>query len=107
MSKLTVVVTAWRPLRKNTLLGFATVTIVEMKLVVKDIAIHRKGESRWAALPARPQIRDDTIVRDDSGKAQYVSMMEFESRAVREAFSAAVIRAEYAPHALDETEAVT
>lgn len=109
MSKLTLVCTAWRPWRKNTLLGFATITVVEMRLSIKDVAVHQKGESRWAALPARPQIRDDSVVRDAAGKAQYVSLLEFESSAVREAFSRAVIRAllEFAPRALEETEGVS
>jgi hypothetical protein len=46
-------------------------------------------------------------VRDDTGKVQYWPVLEFDSRAVRDAFSAAVIRAllEFAPAAFDDEAA--
>ena len=47
------------------------------------------------------------LVKDASGKIQYVNIMEFDGRAVQDAFSRAVIGAvlDHAPDALDHAEA--
>ena len=39
---------SWRPLRKNTLLGFASCRIDGVRLTIKDIAIHEKNNSTIA-----------------------------------------------------------
>jgi hypothetical protein len=91
--KHTISCTAFRPLQRNTLLGFATITIAELKLEIKDVAIHEKNGKRWAQLPSKPQVRDGALVRGDDGKVQYTPIMSFARRAVADAFSAAVIRA--------------
>jgi hypothetical protein len=70
MSKLTVACSDWRPLRKNTLCGFARVRIVELDLVVIDVGVHRKGDRIWAQLPARPWVKDGAVVTDEAGKVQ-------------------------------------
>jgi hypothetical protein len=102
MTKLTVTCREFRPLRRGTLVGFATIEIPEMQLVIGDVAIDQKALSRWALLPAKPQIKDGELVKDPvSGKVQYTHLMDFTSRAVCDAFSAAVVRAvlERAPDA--------
>jgi hypothetical protein len=105
MNKLSLVCDDWRPLVKNTLRGFCRVDFMELRLTIHDIAIHQKGERRWAQLPAKPQIRDGTLVTGDDGKVVYHPTMSFDSRAVADAFSAAVIAAVlvYAPRAFDES----
>jgi hypothetical protein len=65
--------------------------VTEMRLTIRDISIHEKGESRWAQLPSKPQISKDGKVITKDGKTQYATILEFDSRAVREAFSNAVI----------------
>jgi hypothetical protein len=107
VSKLTITCDAWRPLRKNTLLGFTSIHIVELELKVHDVAIHQKGDRMWAALPARPWVQNRTVVTDDDGKVQYSTILEFSRREVRDAFSNAVIRAvlERFPDALALEEA--
>jgi hypothetical protein len=61
-----MVCTSFKPLRKNTLLGFCEIHILELDAMIKDIAIHEKNGSRWAAPPARPQIsKDGAVIRDD------------------------------------------
>jgi hypothetical protein len=100
--KLTVTCESFHPLVRNTLRGFAEIVIAEMRLKIRDVAIHQKGESRWVQLPAKPQIKDGALVRDPStGKIQYTPVMEFDGRAVRDAFSTAAINAvlERAPEA--------
>jgi hypothetical protein len=105
--KLTVTCRGFRPLVRNTLRGFASITIAELKLTIHDVAVHEKGESRWAQLPAKPQIRDGELIRDDAGKVQYWPILEFSTRAARDSFSAAVVRAllEFAPAAFDLEDA--
>jgi hypothetical protein len=92
--KLTVTCESFHPLLCNTLRGFAEIHIAEIRLTIRDVAIHQKGEARWAALPAKPQMKDGALVKDPAtGKIQYVPVMEFDGRAVREAFSRVVIDA--------------
>ena len=101
--KLTVTSESFHPLIRNTLRGFAEISVAEMRLRIRDVAIHEKGESRWAALPAKPQIKDGTLVKDVTGKVQYVHILDFDSREVRDAFSRAVVQAvlERAPEAFN------
>jgi hypothetical protein len=105
--KLTITCQGFHPLVRNTLRGFASITIAELKLTIHDVAVHEKGESRWAQLPAKPQIRDGELIRDDAGKVQYWPILEFSSRAVRDAFSVRVVEAllEFAPAAFDLKDA--
>jgi len=108
MSKLTVTCRNFKALRRNTLVGFVTVYIRELRLEIRDVAIHQKGEARWAQLPAKPMIdKNGVAIRDSStGKIQYASILEFDRREVRDAFSRAVIAAllELVPGAFDAEE---
>jgi hypothetical protein len=106
MTKLSVRCTDWRPLRKNTLLGFARVQIAELDLTIHDVALHRSHGRLWAQLPSRPWVKDGQVVLGEDGKIQYSPLLEFGRREVRDAFSAAVIRAieERFPDAFAETE---
>src|SRR5262245_52525956 len=61
MSKLTVRCKELRPLRRDTPVGLAIISIVEPKLEIPDVAIHQKGDSRWVQLPAKPQTKDGTL----------------------------------------------
>ena len=54
----------YRPFPKNTLVGFVDIRIRELRIVIKDIALHQRGESRWVQLPARPQLRDGVHIPD-------------------------------------------
>jgi hypothetical protein len=106
MTKLTVSCRGFRPLQRNTLRGFCEIHIADLRLTIKDIAIHEKGSARCAQLPAKPQLRDGELVHDADGKIQYFHLMSFDTRAVSDAFSAAVIRAllEFAPAAFEKEE---
>lgn len=88
---------AWRPLVKNTLRGFA---IVELPngLTIKDVSVHQKDNKRWAGLPAKPVIGQDGTVVQKDGKAQYASIMEWNSRDLSDRFSAAVVELVLASH---------
>jgi len=79
-----------------------------LRLEIRDIAVHVKGNSRWAQLPAKPMIdKDGVVLRDrETGKISYSIIFEFTDRATRDAFSHAVIDAVLRafPDALDEVE---
>jgi hypothetical protein len=96
----------FRRIDRNTLCGFCTVRIDEIKLTIHDVALHRKGAARWAQLPARPVVRDGQLVLDDGGKLQYAALLEFPDRAVRDAFSHAVWNAVITQHPELEEEIV-
>jgi hypothetical protein len=102
--KTSIVCASWRPLHKNTLRGFAEIQIRELRLKVKDIAVHQKADRCWAQLPARPRIDGGKAVTDAEGGVQYFPIMAFDDRATADAFSGAVIDAvlRHDPHALDE-----
>jgi hypothetical protein len=91
--KLTVTATNWRPLLKNTLRGFVTAHVAELRMSFLDIAIHEKNGKAWAAVPSRPWIKDGVVLRDENEKPSYSPIVEFDSPEVRSAFSDAVVRA--------------
>jgi hypothetical protein len=108
--KLTVVCSDWRVKRQNTLRGFATIEIVQIGFTIHDVGVHESHGKFWAALPGRPWVEGDRVVRDDAGKVKYSQIIEISPREVRDAFSAAVVRAvnERFPTALErEVEAAT
>jgi hypothetical protein len=104
--KLTVRVTSWKPLHRNTLRGFAAVKVEELRLSFFEVAVHSRDGRSWAQLPSRPWVKDGAVVTDDSGKIRYQPLHEFDSPAVRAAFSDAVVRAvlAYDPDVLADTE---
>jgi hypothetical protein len=93
--KLTITCTDFRPLRRNTLRGFATVHVDELKLTLHDVAIHEHSNgSRWVSLPAKPVLDSGGVAkRNTDGKIEYAKLLSFDSRGVSDAFTAAVIAA--------------
>lgn len=92
--KLSVTCLEWKALERGTLLGFAAIKVDQMRLVVRDIAVHEKSGKRWAQLPAKPQIsKDRELIKNRDGKVQYATILEFETKQIADAFSDAVIRA--------------
>jgi len=92
--KHTIDCLSFRAFAKNTLVGFAKIRIRELSLVINDVTLHVKGESRWAGLPAKQQIKDGAVVTDPkTGKSAWAMILEFETREARDDFSAAVCRA--------------
>jgi hypothetical protein len=101
-AKLTVRCLSWRPLCRNTLRGFATVKVEEMRLAFHEVGVHEQNGKAWAQLPSRPWAKDGQLVRGDDGKVKYQPLHEFDTGAVRSAFSDAVVRVvlAYDPNAL-------
>ncbi len=93
MADMPISLIAWKPMRKNTLLGFATVRI-GAALSVKDVSVHTKNGKRWASFPSKPIIdRDGNTQRRDDGRVQYVPVLEWLDRDTADRFSNGVIAA--------------
>jgi hypothetical protein len=76
------VVREWRPHSKNTLVGFLVLELPS-GLVIRDVMLHQKGDARWLSMPAREYQRD--------GERSWVPLIEFTTKATREAFQSAAL----------------
>lgn len=106
MTKLTCECLEWKPMRRNTLAGFAQIRIVELRITFIGVAVHNKGDKRWAAPPSKPWVQEGKAVFKD-GKIQYSPIIEFDTDEVRRGFSDAVVKAvlDYEPQAFAEAAA--
>jgi hypothetical protein len=86
--------------------GFANIYVAELHMSICDLAVHEGASgARWVQLPAKPLLDDAGVAgRDGGGRIQYALIFNFDSRAVREAFSAAVCSAllRFEPDAFNE-----
>jgi hypothetical protein len=62
-----------------------------MRLIVYEVAVHSKNRRNWVQLPCKPWIKDGSVVKDEDSKAKYNPLFEFDTPAVRNAFSDAVM----------------
>ena len=84
---------AWRPLRKGSLRGFATIRL-PIGLTIRDCPVLVGRNGAWATLPGKPQIdAEGRQKKDVNGKALYAAVLEWEDRALNDRFSAAVVSA--------------
>jgi hypothetical protein len=86
--------TDWRPLERGTLRGFLTLHL-DSGIVLRDCGLHKKGDSEWVSLPAKPQVDRDGQPRRDpqTGRLQYSTVVEIPDRTRREQFRAAALAA--------------
>jgi hypothetical protein len=85
----------WRPMPRNTLRGFVTLTLEPSGLRLHDCALHRNGDREWIGLPGKPQINRDGQQRKDptTGKALYTPLVEVPDKDARERFQRAALAA--------------
>jgi hypothetical protein len=89
----TFVVEEWKPVGKNTLLGFCRVRLPS-GMVLHDVAVHMKNGRRWASPSSKPRLgRDGLQLRDPDGKSLWTPIVSFETKAIGDRFSAQVIEA--------------
>lgn len=108
-SQVTIVLVEWRSVRKNSLIGYATVRIrlreLELELIINDCPVHTSHGSTWATLPGRPQVDKAGLpIRNEKGRQKYQPFAKWSNRAVTDRFSEAVVRAvihAHGPAALD------
>ena len=78
---------------RNTLRGFAKVR-TPSGIIFHDVAIHRQADAAWASPASKPLLdRTGQHMRDAAGKSQWVPIVSFTSKELRDKFSAAVIDA--------------
>jgi hypothetical protein len=94
LALMTIQIEEFKPMRRNSLLGFARVRTAS-GVVFHDVSLHCSNGRYWAAPAARPQLdRTGQQMRDAaSGKNLYVPTISFASKEVRDRFSAQVIEA--------------
>jgi hypothetical protein len=78
----------WRPMVRNTLRGFVTLTLRPSGLVLRECAAHEQGERRWIGLPGKPQLDQDGRHRIDpaTGKKLYTPVVEILGKEERDRF---------------------
>ena len=87
----------FKPIRKNTLLGFFTLAL-DSGLIIKECSLHEKEGKRWFSFPGKPQIdKDGKAMRDERGKILYATIIAIEDRARSAKLQQAVLEA-VAPH---------
>ena len=59
--KLTLTCVAFKRYLKNSLVGFADITIAELRMTLKNVTLHRRGDSRWASPPGCAWIKDGQL----------------------------------------------
>jgi hypothetical protein len=82
----------WRPLRKNTLIGFAKLQFAS-GLIVSEIAVHVAGSRIWASPPSRPWLKDNVVVLDKAGKPRFSPVIDFATHGLRSSWSRLVLTA--------------
>jgi len=83
----------FKPMTRNTLRGFATITIEPIGLTIEDVHVHQAdGGAAYALLPSKPQVRaDGTVIRRDDGKIAYSPVLKFANREASDRFSSGVV----------------
>jgi len=104
MAKASAKLLDWRPMRKNSLLGFARVQFGS-GLIISEIAVHAAGSRAWAQPPARPWLDGNKLVLTEAGKVRWTPVVHFANHGVQASWSRQVINAlrEAHPEVLPET----
>jgi hypothetical protein len=84
----------WFPRVRGSLVGFAKVRVPELGLVIDGVSVHKHGDKRWVALPAKPQVDPTTgnTIRDTAGRVQYCKNIRLDGPSQKR-FGAAIWRA--------------
>ena len=93
----TVTISDWKPLRRGSLRGFATVSMPS-GMTVHEVSIMQSNGRAWASPPSKPMIKDGKTIVDDDGKTKYVPLIEFVSKSVRDRWSSSIVDALLAAH---------
>jgi hypothetical protein len=88
-----VIVEDWKPVGRNTLLGFCRVRLPS-GMVLHDVAVHTKNGKLWATPAGKPRLgRDGLQMRDPDGKTLWTPIVSFETKTIGDRFSVQVIEA--------------
>jgi hypothetical protein len=88
----------WRPLRKASLRGFASVQLPSGLQIIDCPVLFSHGRT-WAGLPGKPQLDSTGRQRADAtGKALYVAVLKWKDPELRDRFSDAIVALIRASH---------
>jgi hypothetical protein len=89
-----VIVEDWKPVGRNTLLGFCRVRLPS-GMILSDVAVHTKNGKFWATPAGKPRLGRDGLQMTDptTGKLQWSPIIAFETKQISDRFSAQVIEA--------------
>jgi hypothetical protein len=99
-----IVIEKFRPVSKNTLVGFCDVHMTNIRMVVRDVAIHCFGDRIsgrwWISLPGKPMVeRDGTpIINARTGKQDFFNLVRFDTREAHHQFEQQTLAALRAMH---------
>ena len=85
----------WRPLARNSLLGFVTLSLEPSGIVLHDCTFHSKDGREWVGLPGKPQVGKDGQLRKDqaTGKVLYAAVIEIPDKEKHTQFQKAAVSA--------------
>lgn len=85
--KPTLRLLAWKPVKKGTLRGFATVELPS-GLQIPDVAVFQKGDRLNAVLPRKPVINSEgRHAKDQRGEPLWVPALRWRDRGLEDGFS--------------------
>jgi hypothetical protein len=103
---MSIEITEWKPVRKNTLRGFLNALLPTIRLEIRDCAVHQFGTRTWVSLPAKAMTAKDglPILNERTGKQDYFAFLRFTTRGAHDQFERQVIAGLLARHpdALDD-----
>jgi len=89
---------SWKPIRKGSLIGFASVRLGK-SLEIDGIPVCATNGKAWASLPAAPMLDSNRTQKiSDRGKPLYVPQLRWSDTASRDRFSAGVVALVEAEH---------
>lgn len=92
-----IIVEEFKAVRSNSLRGFARVRMPS-GMILHDVALHQRGDERWASPPGKPVVGRDGTQIVKAGKAVYSPVISFASKELRDTFSSAIVAAVEAAH---------
>jgi hypothetical protein len=101
---MSIQIEKFRPVSKNTLVGFVDVQMTNIRLVIRDIAIHCFGDRVsgrwWVSLPAKPMFDAEgvPIINARTGKPDYFAFLRFDTRRAHDSFERQVLAALRSTH---------
>lgn len=72
------IISDWRAVHRNTLVGTFTVTL-PTGMQILGCLVHDNGQRRWIMLPGAPTIENGELRRGDNGKVVYKTIIRFGS----------------------------
>ena len=85
---MSIEIVSYRKYEKNTLQGFLSIRMTNIKLEIHDLCIHQKNGKRWVSLPAKP-----LLSKESGDKPSYVAILDFYDKTYLEKFQSATLMA--------------